>query len=52
MAACEWVNEMLHKATMETKIIWVIKEQEAVMPTLGVCRKHSLSSGTFYKFKS
>jgi putative transposase len=30
----------------------MINEQEAGMPTADVCRKHSLSQGTFYKFKS
>ena len=30
----------------------MIKEQEARMPTAEVCRKHSLSQGTFYKYKS
>ena len=30
----------------------MIKEQEAGMPTAEVCRKHGLSQGTFYKFKS
>lgn len=29
-----------------------IKEQEAGMPTAEVCRKHGLSQGTFYKYKS
>lgn len=36
----------------ETQIIWMIKEQEAEMPTEEVCRKHGLSPNTFYKFKS
>ena len=30
----------------------MIKEQEARMPTAEVCRKHDLSQGTFYKYKS
>ena len=30
----------------------MIKEQESGMPTAEVCRKHELSQGTFYKFKS
>lgn len=34
------------------QIIGMIKEQEAGMPTAKVCRKHGLSQGTFYKFKS
>lgn len=36
----------------EAQIIGMIKEQEAGMPTADVCRKHGLSQGTFYKFKS
>ena len=36
----------------EAQIIGMIKEQEAGMPTEEVCRKHGLSQGTFYKFKS
>ena len=36
----------------EAQIIGMIKEQEAGMSTADVCRKHALSQGTFYKFKS
>jgi putative transposase len=36
----------------EVQIIGVIKEEEAGMPTANVCRKHGLSQGTFYKFKT
>ena len=36
----------------EAQIIGMIKEQEAGIPTAQVCRKHGLSQGTFYKFKS
>mgnify|MGYP000542533702 CR=1 FL=1 len=36
----------------EAQIIGMIKEQEAGMPTAEVCRKHGLSQGTFYKYKS
>lgn len=36
----------------EAQIIGMIKEQEAGMPTAEVCRKHGLSQGAFYKFKS
>jgi putative transposase len=36
----------------EVQIIGMIKEQEAGMPTAEVCRKHGLSPGTFYKYKS
>jgi len=36
----------------EAQIIGIIKQQEAGMPKAKVCRKHGLSQGTFYKFKS
>ena len=36
----------------QVQIIGMIKEQEAGMPTAEVCRKHALSQGTFYKYKS
>ena len=36
----------------EAQIIGMIKEQEAGMSTGEVCRKHGLSQGTFYKYKS
>ena len=35
----------------EEQIIAVLKEQEAVMPTAEVCRRHGISSATFYKSK-
>lgn len=36
----------------EEQIIAILKEQEAGMPTADVCRKHGISSATFYKYKS
>ena len=36
----------------EEQIIAMIKEQEAGMPTAEVCRKHGLSTASFYKFKA
>ena len=36
----------------EEQIISMIKEQEAGLPTAEVCRKHGLSTATFYKFKA
>ena len=36
----------------EEQIIAMLKEQEAGMPTADVCRKHGVSSATFYKFKA
>ena len=36
----------------EEQIIAVLKEQEAGMPTADVCRRHGISSATFYKYKA
>jgi len=36
----------------EEQIIGMIKEQEAGLPTAEVCRKHGLSTSSFYKFKA
>ena len=36
----------------EAQIIGMIKEQEAGMPTVEVCRRHGLSTATFYKLKA
>ena len=36
----------------EEQIIGVLKEQEAGAKTADVCRKHGISSATFYKFKA
>lgn len=36
----------------EEQIIGMIQEQEAGMPTADVCRKHGVSSATFYKYKA
>ena len=36
----------------EEQIIAVLKEQEAGTATTDVCRKHGVSSATFYKWKS
>ena len=36
----------------EEQIIGILKEQEASMPTAEVCRKHGISSATFYKYKA
>ena len=36
----------------EEQIIAVLKEHEAGMPTAEVCRRHGISSATFYKWKS
>ena len=36
----------------EEQIIAILKEQEAGMATADVCRRHGISSATFYKWKS
>ena len=36
----------------EEQIIAILKEQEAGLPTADVCRRHGISSATFYKWKS
>ena len=36
----------------EEHIITVLREQESGVPTAEVCRKHGLSSATFYKWKA
>jgi putative transposase len=36
----------------EAQIIGMIKEQEGGLPTVDICRKHGLSTATFYKLKS
>ena len=36
----------------EEQIIRMLKEQEAGMSTADVCRKHGVSTATFYKYKA
>jgi putative transposase len=36
----------------EEQIIGILREQEAGASTADVCRKHGVSSATFYKWKS
>ena len=36
----------------EEQIIGILKEQESGMATAEVCRRHGISSATFYKWKS
>jgi putative transposase len=36
----------------EEQIIGILQEQEAGMATADVCRKHGVSSATFYKWKA
>ena len=37
---------------MEEQIIVILREQEAGVPVADLCRKHGLSSPTFYKWKA
>ena len=36
----------------EEQIIAILKEHEAIVPTAEVCRKHNISSPTYYKWKA
>ena len=36
----------------EEQIIGVLREQEGGVPTADVCRRHGISSATFFKWKS
>ena len=36
----------------EERIIGILREQEAGVPVRDLCRKHGLSSPTFYKWKA
>ena len=36
----------------DEQIFAILREQEAGSPTADVCRKHGISSGTFYKWKA
>jgi putative transposase len=36
----------------EEQIIAILREQEAGVPTAEVCRRHGISSATFYAWKS
>ena len=36
----------------EEQIIGILREQEAGLSTSDVCRKHGISSATFYKWKA
>jgi putative transposase len=36
----------------EEQIIAILREQEAGVPVADLCRKHGLSSPTFYKWKA
>ncbi len=36
----------------EEQIIGILKERESGMKTADVCRRHGISDGTFYRYKS
>ncbi len=36
----------------EEQIIGILKEQESGLKTVDVCRRHGISSATFYKWKA
>lgn len=43
---------MKHSRYNEEQIIGILREQEAGLGTADVCRKHGISSATFYKWKA
>lgn len=43
---------MVRSRFSEEQIIAILEEQEAGMATADVCRRHGISSATFYKWKS
>lgn len=36
----------------ETRIVSIIKQQEAGLPTAEICREHGISQATFYNWKA
>jgi putative transposase len=36
----------------EEQVIGILREQESGIPTTDICRKHGISSATFYKWKA
>ena len=45
-------RELGKRSSSEEQIIAILKEQENGLPTKDVCRRHGISSATFYKWKS
>ena len=45
-------DEMKSSRFSEEQIIGILKEQESGMSTAEVCRRHGISSATFYKWKA
>ena len=43
---------MKHSRFSEEQIIGVLKEHQAGMSAVDICRKHGISDATFYKWRS
>jgi putative transposase len=47
-----YADDMRKSRFTEEEIIAILAEQERGVPTADVCRKHGVSSATFYKWKA
>jgi putative transposase len=45
-------GQMKRSRFTDEQIIAIVKEQEAGLKTVDVCRKHGISDATFYKWKA
>ena len=50
--ACERTRRMKRSRFSEEQIVAILREQEAGGSTAEICRKHGVSSATFYKWKA